>query len=61
MKESTLKILNQTAAATTAGLNRRRVMPRLLGTAGAGFALPGLATGHTTSGTSPNRRKRRVG
>jgi len=32
------------------GLNRRRMMQRLLGTTGAGLALPGLAVAHPVSG-----------
>jgi hypothetical protein len=46
MKQSPLKLLNSNGAAPDSGLNRRQVMQRLLGTAGAGIALPGLAAGH---------------
>lgn len=46
MKPSTLKVLNRHDTTPTSGLNRRQVMQRLLGTAGAGIALPGLAAGH---------------
>ena len=45
MKDSLLKVLGNNGATGT-GLNRRQVMQRILGTAGAGIALPGLASGH---------------
>src|SRR5580698_4550706 len=46
MKQSTLKVLNNNDAVPGLDLSRRRVMQRMLGTAGAGLVLPGLASGH---------------
>lgn len=46
MNRPALRVLNNDTAAEAGGLNRRQVMQRMLGTAGAGFALPGLAAGH---------------
>ncbi|HXJ93867.1 MAG TPA: gluconate 2-dehydrogenase subunit 3 family protein [Terriglobia bacterium] len=46
MNRPALRVLNNETAAEAGGLNRRQVMQRMLGTAGAGLALPGLATGH---------------
>lgn len=46
MKQSSLRVLNNNDSTPAPGLNRRQVMQRLLGTAGAGIALPGLAAGH---------------
>ena len=46
MNRPALRVLNNETAAEAGGLNRRQVMQRMLGTAGAGLALPGLAAGH---------------
>lgn len=46
MNRPALRVLNNETSAEAGGLNRRQVMQRMLGTAGAGFALPGLAAGH---------------
>ena len=45
MREAPLKDFNDKAMRGS-GVSRRQVMQRLLGTAGAGIALPGLAAGH---------------
>ncbi|MGA2076942.1 MAG: gluconate 2-dehydrogenase subunit 3 family protein [Terriglobia bacterium] len=44
------KILSYEACAKVRGLNRRRMMQRLLGTTGAGLALPGFAVSNPVSG-----------
>ena len=46
MNRPALRVLNNESPSDASGLNRRQVMQRMLGTAGAGFALPGLAAGH---------------
>jgi len=46
MKKSPLEVLNSSDAVPAPGLSRRQLVQTLLGTAGAGFALPGLAAGH---------------
>ena len=46
MNRPALRVLNNETSAEAGGLNRRQVMQRMLGTAGAGLALPGLAAGH---------------
>jgi hypothetical protein len=43
---SQLRILNKKDESRARGLNRRQVVQRLLGTAGAGVMMPGLAAGH---------------
>lgn len=48
------KILSDGACAKVHGLNRRRMMQRLLGTTGAGLALPGLAAADPVSGRFMN-------
>jgi hypothetical protein len=45
MKEAPVREFNDKAVRGS-GVSRRQVMQRLLGTAGAGIALPGLAAGH---------------
>jgi hypothetical protein len=45
MNRPALRVLNNETSAEAGGLNRRQVMQRMLGTAGAGL-LPGLAAGH---------------
>jgi hypothetical protein len=46
MKQSPLRILNNHEPMEARGLSRRQVMQRLLGTAGTGLVLPGLAAAH---------------
>lgn len=46
MNRPALRVLNNETSAEAGGLNRRQVMQRMLGTAGAGLALPGLAAAH---------------
>jgi hypothetical protein len=46
MNRPALSVLNNVTTAEGGGLNRRQVMQRMLATAGASLALPGLAAGH---------------
>jgi hypothetical protein len=46
MNRPALRVLNNETSAEPGGLNRRQLMQRMLGTAGAGLALPGIAVGH---------------
>jgi Gluconate 2-dehydrogenase subunit 3 len=46
MNRPALQVLNNETPSEVRGINRRQVMRRMLGTAGAGIALPGLAVGH---------------
>jgi len=46
MNRPALRVLNNETSAEVGGLNRRQLMQRMLGTAGAGLALPGIAGGH---------------
>jgi hypothetical protein len=46
MNRPALQVLNNETSAEASGISRRQVMQRMLGTAGAGLALPGLAAGH---------------
>jgi len=49
MEKPTAKFPSDEACRKVRGLNRRRMMQRLLGTTGAGLALPGLAAAHPVS------------